>query len=122
MKLKHLHLNVRDRSASEGFYAAWLGMSVARREERMTFLTDEDGFELDLMDDDQPGPMPSWFHFGYRLPSAEAVVELHRRMSEFGLAIRRPLAQDHSAALFRCADPDGYVIEIYWEAPHAPLK
>ena len=122
MKLKHLHLNVRDRPASEAFYAAWLGMSVARREARMTFLTDEDGFELDLMDDDQPGSMPSWFHFGYRLPSAEAVVELHRRMSEFGLAIRRPLAQDHSAALFRCADPDGYVIEIYWEAPHAPLK
>jgi catechol-2,3-dioxygenase len=122
MKLKHLHLNVRDRPASEAFYATWLGMSVARREERMTFLTDEDGFELDLMDDDQPGPMPSWFHFGYRLPSAEAVVELHRRMSEFGLAIRRPLAQDHSAALFRCADPDGYAIEIYWEAPHAPLE
>ena len=122
MKLKHLHLNVRDRPASEAFYATWLGMSVARREERMTFLTDEDGFELDLMDDDQPGSMPSWFHFGYRLPSAEAVVELHRRMSEFGLAIRRPLAQDHSAALFRCADPDGYAIEIYWEAPHAPVK
>jgi len=97
-------------------------MSVARREERITFLTDEDGFELDLMEDDQPGSMPSWFHFGYRLPSPEAVVELHRRMSEFGVAIRRPLAQDHSAALFRCADPDGYAIEIYWEAPHVPLK
>ena len=53
MKLTHLHLNVRDRPASEAFYLAWLGMCVARRGERMTFLTDEDGFELDLMDDDQ---------------------------------------------------------------------
>ena len=69
MKLTHLHLNVRDRPASEKFYAAWLGMSVARREERMTFLTNEEGFEIDLKDDDQPGPKPSWFHFGkgYRL-------------------------------------------------------
>ena len=116
MKLTHLHLNVRDRPASEAFYAAWLGMCVARRGERMTFLTDEDGFELDLMDDDQPKSMPSWFHFGYRLPSTESVVDLHRRMSECGIAICRPLAQDHSAALFRCADPDGYAIEIYWEA------
>ena len=50
MKLTHLHLNVRDRPASEKFYAAWLGMSVPRREERMTLLTDEEGFELDLKD------------------------------------------------------------------------
>lgn len=119
MNLKHLHLHVRNRPASEAFYAAWLGMSVARRGECLTFLTDEDGFDLALMDDDQPGSMPSWFHFGYRLPSAGAVVELHRRMGEFGIAILKPLYQDQSLVSFRCADPDGYAIEVYWEAPDA---
>src|ERR1700688_390574 len=110
MNLKHLHLHVRNRPASEAFYATWFGMSVARRGKCLTFLTDQDGFDLALMDDDQPGPMPSWFHFGYRLPLAEAVVELHRRMGELGVAILKPLYQDESLVSFRCADPDGYAI------------
>jgi catechol-2,3-dioxygenase len=121
MNLKHLHLHVRDRPEAEAFYATWLGMSVARRGECLTFMTDQDGFDLALMDDVEPGPMPAWLHFGFRLPSPQAVVDLHGRMSDAGVTIRKPLYQDSSLVSFRCADPDGYGIEIYWEAPGAPL-
>ena len=115
MRLNHLHLHVRDRSAAESFYAKWLGMDVMRRGESLTFLADEDGFELALMDDREPIPMPSWFHFGYRLNSAREVVDLHDRMREAGVGIVKPMYRDESLVSFRCADPDGYAIEIYWE-------
>ena len=59
-------------------FRSWLGMSVARRGECLTFMTDKDGFDLALMDDAEPSPMPPWFHFGYRLQSPDAVLELHR--------------------------------------------
>lgn len=121
MNLKHLHLHVRDRAAAESFYAEWLGMRVARRGESLTFMSDDDGFDLALMDDAAPAAMPAWFHFGYRLPAAQAVADLHERMSRAGVAIRKPLYQDESLVSFRCADPDGYAIEAYWEAKGAAL-
>ena len=121
MNLKHLHLYVRDRPAAEAFYEAWLGMTNARRRESLTFMTDDEGFDLALMDDDEPGPMPAWFHFGYRLATPQAVLDLHQRMSRVGVPIRKALVEDASLVSFRCADLDGYSIEIYWEAPGAPL-
>jgi catechol-2,3-dioxygenase len=121
MNLKHLHLHVRDRQAAEGFYSAWMGMAVARRGERLTFMSDGSGFDLALMDDQAPAPMPPWFHFGFRLASAPEVIDLHTRMGASGINILKPLYQDDSLVSFRCADPDGYAIEIYWEAAGAAL-
>ncbi len=119
MNLTHLHLHVRKRAAAETFYGTWLGMRVARRGESLTFMTDDRGFDLALMDDMEPGPMPAWFHFGCRLATAQAVLDLHRRMSRSGVTIRKALYEDESLVSFRCADPDGYAIEIYWEAKDA---
>ena len=80
MKFGHLHLNTRDRTASENFYGRWFDMQVQRRGKLLTFLVDEYGFELALMDDTTPAAMPPWFHFGFRLNSADAVIDLNRRM------------------------------------------
>jgi catechol-2,3-dioxygenase len=119
LRLSHLHLHVRDRSAAESFYAKWLGMEVVSRGESLTFLADQDGFDLALMDDREPPRMPPWFHFGYRLNSPREVADLHDRMSDSGIAIVKALYRDESLVSFRCADPDGYAIEIYWEEAHA---
>jgi catechol-2,3-dioxygenase len=121
MNLRHLHIHVRDRRLAEEFYLKWMGMAIARRGERLTFMTDEVGFDLALMDDQTPSPMPAWFHFGFRLPSGQRVIDLHKRMGESGINILKPLYEDDSLVSFRCADPDGYAIEIYWEAAGAPL-
>jgi len=59
--------------------------------------------------------MPAWFHFGYRLNSARDVVDLHGRMSASDVVVLKPLYEDDELVSFRCADPDGYAIEIYWE-------
>ena len=121
MGLKHLHLHTRDRTTAEAFYTHWLGLTVDRRGECLTFLTDGQGFDLALMDDKDPAPMPAWFHFGTKLADAEQVQCTYERMAEAGLKIRKALYRDDSLATFRVEDPDGYAIELYWERPGAPL-
>jgi catechol 2,3-dioxygenase-like lactoylglutathione lyase family enzyme len=94
MRLNHLHLHVRDRRAAEAFYARWLEMTVLRHGESLTFLSDEDGFDLALMDDQDPIRMPPWFHFGCRMKSAREVIDIHDRMSDSGVVILKPLYED----------------------------
>ena len=121
MELKHLHLHVRDRAVAEQFYAQWFHLTVARRGESLTFMNDEANFELALMDDPVPDALPAWFHFGFRLTTAEAVASLHQKMNVGGVPIIKPLYQDESLISYRCVDPDGHAIEVYWEAKGAPL-
>jgi catechol-2,3-dioxygenase len=121
MELKHLHLHVRSRAKSTAFYSEWFGLTTQRSFDSLTFLTDGAGFELALMADAAPQPMPPWFHFGFRLQSAAAVVALSEQMQGAGVALAKGIYQDESLASFRCIDPDGYVIEVYWEATAAPV-
>jgi catechol-2,3-dioxygenase len=121
MRLNHLHLHTRDRADSEAFYQKWLRMSVARKGDRLTFMSDGAGFDLALMDDSAPATLPAWFHFGFRLENASAVVELFDSMMRAGVSMRKALYQDETLVSFRCADPDGYALEIYWEEDGAAL-
>jgi len=121
MNIEHLHLHVRDRALAEEFYCRWFGMRIARRGEHLTFLTDDGGFDLALSQDAEPGTLPNWFHFGFRLASPDEVKDLHRRMTQEGVQVPKPMYADDTLVSFRCADPDGYPIEIYWEVPGAPL-
>jgi catechol-2,3-dioxygenase len=116
MDIKHLHLHVRQRTASERFYEQWLGLRVASHGEKLTFMEDAAGFSLALMEDENPAELPDWFHFGSRLDSPEAVENLHEAMARASVPIARQLYRDDTLASFRCSDPDGYAIEIYWEA------
>lgn len=115
MPLTHLHLHVRDRSRAEQFYANWFEMDVQRRGSEITFMTDRSQFLLALMHDTAPAPLPPWFHFGFRLPSLDGLLGLHDRMVQSSVPIGKPLYQDERFASYRCVDPDGYLIEVYWE-------
>ena len=116
MALNHLHLHVKNRPIAQEFYRSWFGMTVSRHGECLIFLDDGKGFDLALMEDPAPLALPPWFHFGFRLDSNRAVADLHDRMSRAGIAIVKPPYQDETFSSFRCADPDGYTIEVYWEA------
>jgi len=94
MDISHLHLHVRDRARSRAFYENWFGLAVKFEEDTITFLSGDRDFLLALSDDTDPPPLPPWFHFGVRLV--------------------RDLVRGDDFASFRCADPDGYVIESYW--------
>jgi len=115
MRLNHLHLHVRDLDASLRFYRDWFGLTESVRYDDLVFVTDGKGFDLALARDPAPATVPKWFHFGFRLDDREHVTELHRRMVAEGVTIAKELVEDEDLLVFRCADPDGYPIEVYWE-------
>ena len=113
MDITHLHLHTRDRAGSEAFYREHFGLRRHKADERITFMKGERDFLLALMDDVAPEPPPAWFHFGLGLPSSEAVRAKHAQLAEAGVAVQ-PLRDEAAITSFRCADPDGYAIEVYW--------
>jgi len=116
MDIGHLHLHVRDLHQAITFYQRWFGLAVVGEEENIAFLGGSQSFLLALMKDDDPAPAPPWFHFGVPLSSATAVRDLLARMEVAAVPIAKALCEDPTFASFRCRDPDGYAIELYWDA------
>ena len=116
MDITHLHLHVHDRGRSEAFYRRWFGLATNSSDDEITFMTGDRGFLLALMSEGVPAPMPPWFHFGIRVESAQRVRDTLAAMQAAGVPIVKPLYDDPTFASFRCADPDAYAIEVYWEA------
>lgn len=114
MDLNHLHLHVADIARARAFYETFLGMKERVWHGEILFLTNDDGFDLALAPG-EPAVLPRWFHFGFRLSSREAVHELHDRMAKGGAGALDPCGDEPDMCWFRCADPDGHSIEIYWE-------
>ncbi len=115
MDVSHLHLHVRDRRKASEFYRRWFRLAVLREDDETTFLTGSGDFLLALMEDADPAPIPPWFHFGIRLPSRDALRDMHARMQRDEVELAKPLYEDSTFMSFRCRDLDGHAIEIYWE-------
>lgn len=115
MDLNHLHLHVKDLARSQNFYQTYLGFKEDRRCDEILFLRNKEGFDLALLQDWKPEPLPSWFHFGFGLTSADEVRQLYSRLRAEGIRIDKPLYEEKDLVSFRCLDPDGYRIEFYWE-------
>lgn len=115
MKANHIHLHVRDMNASKAFYKRWFEMVDGPDYGHIVFVRNAAGFDLALSRDDNADPLPSWFHWGSKLPSKDAVNQLHDAMVDGNVTITKPLDGDDDLVLFRCADPDGHQVEVYWE-------
>jgi catechol 2,3-dioxygenase-like lactoylglutathione lyase family enzyme len=112
--INHLHLHVASVERAKAFYARWFGLTPHVWHDDILFMRDASGMDLALA----PGPadeMPPWFHFGFRLESPEAVRALHAGLAADGGDIRDLLNEEPDFVWFRCADPDGHLIEVYWE-------
>jgi catechol 2,3-dioxygenase-like lactoylglutathione lyase family enzyme len=117
MHLLHLGLPVRDVRRSLDFYAAHFGFDPAtarRYPDGTVIIRNPDGFDLAL----HPGrarDSPSGFlHFGFSLPDADRVRAMLARVEAEGVPIvERDDDPDYVA--FKCLDPDGWRIEVYWE-------
>ena len=114
MDLNHLHLKVRSVARSKAFYERHFGLREHVWHDDVLFMRDGSGLDLALAPAPEPDRMPGWFHFGFRLSSAAAVKALHAQLSAAGVPIVEPLSAD-AVVSFRCADPDGYSVEVYWE-------
>jgi catechol 2,3-dioxygenase-like lactoylglutathione lyase family enzyme len=114
MQLNHLHIHVADVDRAAAFYTRWFDLKPHVTHGDILFMRDDAGMDLALA----PGPpdeMPPWFHFGFRLDGPAAVRDLHGRMAAEGSPIREALSEEYDFIWFRCADPDGHLIEVYWE-------
>ena len=117
MDLNHLNLRVRDAPACRDFYLAHFGFAPAFEAEGGFFLRNADGFLLAVVPAADHAPLPAGVHIGFGLESAADVASLHDRLSTASVLVtsiedHRP---DDDYTTFRCWDPDGTEIEVFWE-------
>ena len=115
MDLNHLHLHVADLEATKLFYETHFGFREHVQRGPILFLRNERDFDLALHPAENEEPLPDWFHFGFRLVYAAAVRALHRRLGETEAERVTPLQVYDDFVAFRCTDPSGNSIEVYWE-------
>ena len=106
---------MRDVARSAQFYGRWFGFPrhvvrddgvqfVERRRVRPRTRPDRD-----------PDSLPASFHLDLRLDSPGDVRTLYERMEADGLPIREALSEEKGFIYFRCLDPDGHLLEVYWQ-------
>ena len=119
MNLNHLNLRVRDAASCRGFYERHFGFRLAFEAEGGYFERNDAGFLLALVPVEEHQPLPAGFHIGFGLAQPDEVLELHAALAAAG--VTRSAVQDRRPAepyvTFRCWDPDGTEIEVFWEAP-----
>jgi catechol 2,3-dioxygenase-like lactoylglutathione lyase family enzyme len=119
--MDHLALAVRDQEGSRIFYERYFGFD-ARPPRRypgdVLMLYNAAGFSLALGPVDAEITLPPFFHFGLSAPSPEAVDEFAQRLRADGV----PIVEEWDEAGYvsvKCRDPNGYVVEYSWDAPHS---
>ena len=119
MDLNHLNLRVRDAVACRDFYQAHFGFRPAFEADGGYFIRNEDGFLLALIPADPHQTLPEGFHVGFGLDGADAVTSLRDALSDAGVRVAemQDFRPGEDYITFRCWDPDGTEIEVFWEAP-----
>lgn len=118
MDLNHLHLHVADVDRARGFYERHFRFRFHVMHGPILFLRNAEGFDLALAPAETPeaDAFPVWFHFGFRLASPSHVRAAYRKMRAADVPMREDgLIDDPDLVSFRCYDPDGHGIEVYWE-------
>ena len=119
MDLNHLNLRVRDAEACRDFYQRHFAFRPAFEAEGGFFVRNDDGFLLALVPAADHQPLPDGVHIGFELDGPDEVFALHGGLAAAGA--RATSVDDHRPAeayvTFRCWDPDGTEVEVFWEAP-----
>jgi catechol 2,3-dioxygenase len=124
----HVNLRVADQEVSNQFYRDVLGLLIAEEdpEHGGVFMTLGDNFHtLDIGQHPSPQDAPrpqrgqiGLAHIAFRVASYAALRDAYIHPFKKGVEISR--AANHvNQRSFYFADPDGNVLEIYYELPHA---
>jgi len=121
MHFSHFGLPVRDERCSRQFYTAYFGFDPAtaqQYEDGTVIIRNADGFDLALHRVEHLEPAPPFLHAGFKAAEPADVRALMDRMEADGVTIVE--RNDETAYVaFKCLDPDGHRIEVYWEPPCA---
>jgi catechol 2,3-dioxygenase-like lactoylglutathione lyase family enzyme len=115
--LTHLGLGVTDQERSRRFYETYLGFGAAtpkRYPDGTLMLFGEDGFMLALGQAAAPPQLPPFLHLGRQLATAEEVRAFRARAAADGLDVVEEWDEPAYASV-KVRDPDGYVVELFWE-------
>jgi catechol 2,3-dioxygenase-like lactoylglutathione lyase family enzyme len=111
----HINLTVHSVERSARFYTAWLGFETDRSfPDGTTFVRDAEGTDLALHAGTVEPAATTSFHFGFRRPTPEDVRDLHGRLVDEGMEIAT-FDDEPGVVSVKFPDPDGYVVEVYWE-------
>jgi catechol 2,3-dioxygenase-like lactoylglutathione lyase family enzyme len=115
--LRHLGLPVRDFERSLRFYATYFEFDPATAQsypDGTVIIRNADRFDLALHPAPEPGEAPAFLHFGFAMSTPAAVDVLRARLESAGVPI---IERDDEPELvsFKCLDPDGWRVEVYWE-------
>jgi catechol 2,3-dioxygenase-like lactoylglutathione lyase family enzyme len=115
--LTHLGLPVLNADRSIAFYSTYFGFDPAtaqRYDDGTVIVRNADGFDLALHAGQEPGPAQPFLHFGFRLTSPDDVRAALRRVRAGNVAV---IEDDDEPGMvsFKCLDPDGHRVEVYWE-------
>jgi catechol 2,3-dioxygenase-like lactoylglutathione lyase family enzyme len=111
-------LPVRDYERSLGFYATYFGFDPATAQsypDGTVIVRNADGFDLALHPVTEPPTVTAQFlHFGFAMDDADSVRTLRARLEGDGVPV---VDRDDEPGLvsFKCLDPDGWRVEVYWE-------
>jgi catechol 2,3-dioxygenase-like lactoylglutathione lyase family enzyme len=119
MDLRHLGLPVRDYERSLRFYATYFDFDPATARsypDGTVTVSNADRFDLALHPGSERPASSTFFHFGFAMADADAVHALRARLERDGVPV---IERDDEPELvsFKCLDPDGWRLEVYWEPP-----
>jgi catechol 2,3-dioxygenase-like lactoylglutathione lyase family enzyme len=115
--VNHLALAVADQERSRRFYETLFGFDARPADtysDGTLMLHNAEGFDLALGRVDEPIRLPPFFHFGMGVSSPDEVRALRERLIAWGIAIVEEWEEPQYVSV-KCRDPDGYVVEVFWE-------
>lgn len=114
----HLNLVVADLDRSCAFYREWFGFDgpSTTYPDGTVFLRNADRFDLALHPGELPDGAPRSVHVGFRPDDPGTVRRLRAELEAAGVA-RTEQHDEPGYVGFKCLDPDGYEIEVYWQPP-----
>lgn len=117
MELRHLGLPVRDCDRSLRFYARYFGFDPATARsypDGTTIVRNADGFDLALHPVAEVSGHVGFLHFGFALPDPAAVRDLRNLIDQDAVPVVE-MDDEPGLVSFKCLDPDGWRVEVYWE-------
>jgi catechol 2,3-dioxygenase-like lactoylglutathione lyase family enzyme len=119
MHLRHLGLPVRDCQRSIRFYARYFEFDHETAQsypDGTVIVRNPDRFDLALHTTKDVRAPSDFLHFGFAMANADAVRALQGRLMQDGVSV---IESDDEPQLvsFKCLDPDGWHVEVYWERP-----
>ena len=112
-----MNLRVRDAVACRDFYVSHFAFRPAFEEGGGFFVKNDDGFLLALVPTDPHAPLPEGFHIGFNGADADEVLARRAALEAAGVHVGEleDFRPDEDYVTFRCWDPDGTEIEVFWE-------